>query len=80
MFEEIWGQFQEETHCTRHTSFVGLEGILFFVVRIYPQDFDPLPIVEVTLPIGKWAFEEFINLQVKPQSCDNGELDAHEHL
>ena len=56
-----------------YTSFMnpdmGLEGVLFFIVRIYPQDFHPLPIVEVALPIGKWAFEKFVDLRVKKISA-----------
>jgi len=39
-----------------------LEGILFFVVCVYPQNLYPLSIVEVALPIGKRPFEEFVDL------------------
>ena len=44
---------------------MGLEGVLLFVVCIYPQHLNPLPIVEIALPIGKWAFEEFVDLRAK---------------
>jgi len=81
---EIWGGFQEETHRTSRTSFIhhdmGLEGVLLFVVRIYPQDLNPLPIVEITMPIGKWAFEKFVDLRVKPQSHENGGSESRKYL
>jgi len=59
---------------------MGLEGVLLFVVRIYPQDLNPLPIVEITLPIGKRAFEEFVDLRAKPQSRENRCSESREHL
>lgn len=42
--------------------YMGLEGVLFFVIRIYPQDFYPFSIVEVALPVGKRPLEELIDL------------------
>lgn len=65
-------------HLIRHLR-IRLERVLFFVVRIYPQDFDPLLIVEIALPIGKWAFEEFIDLQANfsPAGIESG---TREHL
>ena len=79
----MWGGFRAGTHCTLRTSYrhlrIRLERVLFFVVRIYPQDFDPLLIVEIALPIGKWAFEEFIDLQANfsPAGIESG---TREHL
>ena len=58
------GRFQEGAYIG-DVIYMGLEGILFLVVCVYPQDLDPLPIVEVTLAIGKRAFEEFIDLPTK---------------
>ena len=64
------------THCTLNTlRFIhldkGLERILFFVVRIYPQDLYPLAIVEVALPIGKRSFEELVDLGAMHQLPGN---------
>lgn len=81
MLDETWGGFQEQTHCTSFVHLdIGLERILLFVVRIYPQDLDPLPIVEVALPIGERPFEEFVDLRATPRSREKAELDLHAHL
>jgi hypothetical protein len=84
LWVEIWGGLQAETYCTLCTSFMhlarGLEGVLLLVVRIYPQDLNPLPIVEIALSIGKRAFEEFVDLRAKPQSHENEDSRFHEHL
>lgn len=68
-----------------HTSWfippdMGLEGILLFIVRIYPQNFHPLPIVEVSLPIRKGSFQEFVDLEVKSEALGYRVQSLNEYL